>query len=210
MISAVIPAYNEEERISKVLEETSKYVDEIVVVDDASTDDTAKIAKEFGKVLENENNLGYITSIKKGFRKADGNIIVTLDADGEHDPSFIPKLVEPIKEGEFDIVFGRRKNIPRFSERFLSKLIESKVEIHDSGTGFRALKRDVAKNLDLNGYCTCGIFALEAYLKGYKMKEVLTPTRKIDKPKNIAWKHFLQFFIVLRLLIRASTKNLFT
>ncbi|MFP4001974.1 MAG: glycosyltransferase family 2 protein [Thermoplasmata archaeon] len=116
MITAVIPAYDEEERIEKVLKETSQYVDEIIVVDDNSTDDTVEIAEEYGKVIKKDSNQGYIDSIKRGFEAAQGDIIVTLDADGEHDPSFIPSIVEPIEKDKADLVFGKREKIPRFSE----------------------------------------------------------------------------------------------
>ena len=202
MISVVIPAYNEGERILKVLKETKKYVDEIIVVDDCSTDETAEISKQYADVLQNESNLGYLRSIKKGFKHASGDIIVTLDADGEHDPKYIPKMVEPIKEDEADLVFGKRNVIPRPSERVLSKIAELKVNTVDTGTGYRALKKELAEKLELNGYCTCGIFALEAYRKGAKMTEIDAPTIKINKPKNVAWTHFPQFFKVLVEYIR--------
>ncbi len=202
MITAVIPAFNEEERIEGVLKETSQYVDEIIIIDDNSTDNTAKVAKEYGKVIENELNLGYVDSIKKGFKAAKGDIIVTLDADGEHDPSFIPDLVAPIKDGKADLIFGRRKKIPRPSERFLSWMARAKVEIKDTGIGFRALRTDLAKKLDLKGYCTCGLFALEVKSKGAKISEVSTPVREIEKPKRIAWIHILQFFVVLKWLFK--------
>ncbi|MEF8835421.1 MAG: glycosyltransferase family 2 protein [Candidatus Thermoplasmatota archaeon] len=201
MITAVIPAFNEERRIEKVLKETSQYVDEILVIDDNSTDDTVEIAKKYGTTLEKDSNKGYIDSIKRGFQAAEGDIIVTLDADGEHDPSFIPSLIEPIKKVEADLVFGKRENIPRFSERVISKLTSLKVKAKDTGTGFRAIKSDLAKSLELKGYCTCGTFALEAYSKGANIKEVKAPTRDIDKPKHVAWRHFLQFFIVLKSMI---------
>jgi len=207
MITAVIPAFNEEERIEGVLKETSQYVDEIIIIDDNSTDNTAKVAKKYGKVIENELNLGYVDSIKKGFKAAEGDIIVTLDADGEHDPSHIPRLIEPIEKGEKDLVFGKREKIPRLSERLISWLTKIKVDAEDTGIGFRALKADLAKKLELDGYCTCGTFALEAYFNGARISEVKTQTRKIDKPKHIAWQHFSQIFIVFQWLFRRKIKE---
>ncbi len=200
MITAVIPAYNEEKRIDRVLEETSEYVDEILVIDDNSTDNTAQVAQSYATVLKNSSNLGYIGSIKKGFEAAEGDIIVTLDADGEHNPSHIPRLTAPVEEGKADLVFGRREKIPRASERILSRMTRFKVDVKDPGIGFRAIKTDLAKKLKLDGYCTCGIFALEALSKGAKITEVPTPTRDIEKPKGIAWQHFFQFFVVLKWL----------
>lgn len=197
MITAVIPAYNEGSRIEEVLKETKKYVDEVIIIDDNSTDDTADVAEKYAKVLRNDSNLGYVGSIKKGFKHSSGNIIVTLDADGEHDPSFIPDMIEPIEHGEADLVFGSREIIPRPSERFLSKIAQLKVDTFDTGTGYRALTKELAQSLELDGFCTCGIFALESYRKDAVITEVKAPTREIDKPKNIAWTHFLQFFKVV-------------
>ncbi|MBS3817539.1 MAG: glycosyltransferase family 2 protein [Candidatus Thermoplasmatota archaeon] len=200
MITAIIPAYNEEKRIEKVLEETSQYVDEIIVVDDNSTDSTAEIARGYGRTIEKDSNQGYIDSIRRGFEAAEGDIVVTLDADGEHDPSYIPELVTPIEEDRADLVFGRRKKIPRISERVISWMTGLRVGVKDPGIGFRALKTSLAKRLELKGYCTCGTFALEAHFKGARISEISTPVREVEKPKHIAWQHFFQFFVVLRML----------
>ncbi len=202
MITAGIPAFNEEGRIERVLERASQYVDEIVVIDDNSTDNTVKIAKEYGKIIENDSNLGYKKSLKRGLEAAEGDIIVTLDADGEHSPSLIPKLIKPIESNKADLVFGRRKKIPRPSERILSSIAGIKVNIKDTGIGFRALKDDLAKNLELEGYCTCGTFALEAKSKGYEIQQVSTPVRDIEKPKTPRWIHLLQFFVVLKWILK--------
>lgn len=201
--TAVIPAYNEGERIRKVLLKTSEYVDETIVIDDASTDETREVARKHAKVLKNGENRGYVHSIKRGFEKASGDIIITLDADGEHRPKYIPKLVKPIEKGEADLVFGKRKNIPRPSERLLSWLARRRVNVRDSGTGFRAIRSDLAGRLSLQGYCTCGLFALEAKSKNAKMTEVYAPTRKVEKPKGIGWSHLPQFFIVFRWLLKS-------
>ncbi len=198
-ISAVIPAYNEGKRIARVIEETDRYVDEIIVIDDHSEE---KVRSHKAKVFRNDNNLGYIGSIKRGFRKADGNIIVTLDADGEHDPRHIPLLVKQIREDKADLVFGKRNDVPRFSERVISMMVKGKVKVSDSGTGFRAIKRDLAVDLQLEGRCTCGIFALEAHQKGARITETPAPTRRTDKPRGMAWSHLAQFFIVLKMLLK--------
>ncbi|MGM0511033.1 MAG: glycosyltransferase family 2 protein [Thermoplasmatota archaeon] len=203
MITAVIPAYNEGNRIEKVLKEIRSYVDEIIVIDDNSSDDTAAVASEHANVMENEKNLGYIGSIKRGFKEASGDIIVTLDADGEHDPKFIPELVRPILDGEADLVFGKRDHVPRPSERLLSRIAQFKVKTKDTGTGYRALRKDLADKLGLKGKCTCGIFALEAHSKGAKITEIKAPTRDIDKPRRISWDHIPQFFIVIYWFLKA-------
>lgn len=83
MITAVIPAYNESDRIVNTLKKIQPFVDEILVVDDASNDRTAEISKKSGvRVISHIENKGYIEAIKYGFREAKGDIVVTLDADG--------------------------------------------------------------------------------------------------------------------------------
>jgi glycosyltransferase involved in cell wall biosynthesis len=153
-ISAVVPAYNEEKRIGDVINRTKKYVDEIIVVDDCSSDNTAPVARNSGaEIIPNDKNIGYIESIKRGFRKATGDIIVTMDADGEHNPEEIPDLLKPILSGKADVVLGKRIKISRISERFLNWLTNFRVKVEDSGTGFRAIKKNLALNLNLRGKC---------------------------------------------------------
>lgn len=125
-ISAVIPAYNEEKIIVDVINRTKEYVDEVIVVDDCSSDNTTAVALRAGaRVISNRKKAGYIESIKSGFRNVTGDIIITLDADGEHNPEEIPDLLIPILKGEADVVLGKREKIARISERFLNWLVIS-------------------------------------------------------------------------------------
>jgi len=136
-------------------------VDEVIVVDDASSDKTSSIAAQKGaKVIKNSKNLGQLASLKKGFRFASGDVLVNLDADGEHNPEDIPYLVKPILDDEADLVLGKRKTIPRPSERLINRVARLRVNISDSGTGFRAIKKSLALKLKLRGRCICGILAL--------------------------------------------------
>ena len=106
-ISAVIPAYNEEKTIGEIVTKTIQHVDEVIVVDDGSTDDTAVIARRTSaSVVQNEENRGVLVALARGFKAAKGEVLVTLDADGQHDPDEIPILVEPILEGHADLVLG--------------------------------------------------------------------------------------------------------
>ncbi len=210
-ISAVIPAYNEEGRVGKVVEETLRYVDEVIVVDDGSQDRTREEATWAGaKVVANRFEKGYIGAIKTGFLEASGEIVVTLDADGEHDPADIPKLVEPILSGRADLVLGRRSVIPRPSERLLNLLARLCVPgVRDTGTGFRTLRTDLARKLKLRGRCTCGVFVLEAFLHGATIREVSVKSRAPLTPKRrrIMWEHVLQLFYVLGLLLRTFRRH---
>jgi glycosyltransferase involved in cell wall biosynthesis len=205
-VSVVIPARNERGRIGWVIRETQKYADEVIVVDDASTDGTRQLAEKLGaKVVPNNQKRGYIGAIKTGFEKARGDIVVTLDADGEHAPQDIIRLIQPIVGGKVDLVLGKRERIPRISERFINWLTNLKVKVGDSGTGFRAMRRDLALKLNLPGKCTCGIFVLEASCYGGKICEVPITLRSVTKERKMAWSHFWQTFYILRWLLGGGT-----
>jgi glycosyltransferase involved in cell wall biosynthesis len=189
-VSVVIPARNEGSRIGAVIAEAQSHADEVVVVDDCSTDETGAVACSLGaRVVANELQAGYLGAIKTGFRHATGEIVVTLDADGEHDPRDIPRVVEPILAGDADLVLGRRPEIARFSERLINRLANFRVRVADSGTGYRALTTDLARTLELKGPCTCGILVLEAHSLGAGITEVHVSIRTTGKPRRIAWAH---------------------
>lgn len=196
-ITAVIPAFNEAGRITKTLVAIQQYVDEVIVIDDASTDDTAVIAKRNGaKVISHKRNRGYIEAIKSGFREASGDIVITFDADGEFLAQEIPELIKPIVAGKADMVQGHRNFVARPSEKVITWFAQRKTDVGDSGTGMRALRTDLAKMLELKGACICGIFALEVVSKGGRIKEIPITLQKIEKPRKIAWFHLWQLFYV--------------
>lgn len=202
-IAAVVPAYNEATRIRNTILDLREYVDEIIVIDDASTDETGAIAEDLGaKVIHNETNLGYLGSIKNGFEVANMDVVVTFDADGEFKARDIPRLIKPIQNNEADMVQGNRHFYPRPSEKWLTKLAGIKGPVGDSGTGFRAIKTDLAKKLQLKGRCICGTLALEVLHNGGTIKEVDIELKSVNKPRKAAWYHFFQFFYVLKWLIK--------
>lgn len=202
--SAVIPAFNEASRIAKTLQELRPHVDEIIVVDDGSRDQTAKIARELGAcVVQQPRNQGYIQAIKAGIAVAKGEIIITIDADGEFNPTDIAALVAPIHAGVADMVQGQRQTPPRPSERFLTWLATQKTTVGDSGTGLRAMRSSLAKSLRIPGACICGLLSLEAASKGAKIVDVPIHLRTNTKPRRIAWFHLRQVFYLLPWLIRS-------
>jgi polyprenyl-phospho-N-acetylgalactosaminyl synthase len=199
--TAVIPAFNEAGRIADVIAGVLPHVDEVLVVDDASTDDTASVARAAGaRVLRQSANGGYIAAIKAGFRQARGDIVITLDADGEFSPHYIPQLIAPIRAGRADMVQGHRDVVPRPSERFLSWLAGLKGPVGDSGTGLRALRTDLARSLRIEGACICGVLGLEVLQHGGRIVEIPIALKTVSKPRRIAWFHVRQFFHVLRWL----------
>ena len=111
-IYALIPAYNESERVRAVIEATRAYLP-VLVVDDGSSDETATIAEEAGAtVLRQIPNQGKGAALKRGFRWAleqpDVEALVTLDADGQHDPAEIPKFLHAQRDHSSDLVIGYR------------------------------------------------------------------------------------------------------
>lgn len=147
-ITAVIPAFNEANRIKEVVHKTRDFVDEIIIINDCSSDNTSEIAKSTGVIvidLPKNKGAGYAT--RAGCDKAIDNnadLIVTLDADGQHCAEDIPHLVNKIIEGKHDIVFGYRikdKSMPIIKKTgnsllaFLS-LVLFRVKLKDALTGF--------------------------------------------------------------------------
>ena len=200
--TVVIPAYNEAPRIAETVRRAREYADEVLVIDDGSADGTVEEAERAGARVIRQNHGGYIGAIKRGFREAQGEIVVTMDADGEHRAEDIPRLVAPILEGKADLVLVQRPQIARLSERFLNWLTNLRVKVSDSGTGFRALRRDLAVRLELRGKCICGISVLEPMAMGSRIAEVPIEWTQVEKPRRIAWFHIPQVWYVLRWLIR--------
>ena len=150
-VVAIIPAYNEEKALADVIGKTLENVDEVIVVDDGSSDKTSEVAIEAGaRVIKHSVNLGKGEALKSGFKAiGDDSIIITIDGDGQHNPSEIPDLVRPIIEDGADLVNGSRymngpeENTPayrRVGQKVLdiATNISAGTKVTDSQSGFRA------------------------------------------------------------------------
>jgi len=152
-VSVVIPAYNEEKGLQKLIPEIFGVLGrdcEILVVNDCSSDNTSSIARSAGaKVLDNPYNMGNGAGVKRGIREASGDVVVLMDADGQHLASEIPKLLDEM--GKYDMVIGCRgkgaQHLLRQTANRAYNLLASYVSnfnILDLTSGFRAFKRDKA------------------------------------------------------------------
>lgn len=186
-----------------MVREAARYADEVLVVDDASRDGTARVARNAGaKVVRLSTNRGYIGAIKVGFAQAAGDVVVTLDGDGELPASRIPDLTRPVIDGEADMVQGRREEIVRPSERVLTWIANRVAPAGDTGTGMRAIQTELARTLEIPGACICGVLTLEVLSRGGRVSEVPIRLSSVDKPRKIAWYHGRQLFYVLAAVLR--------
>jgi len=154
---AVIPGYNEEKSIGKVVKETKKYISDVVVVDDGSRDSTSLQAEKQGAiVLKHVINIGKGAALKTGCDYAIKNgaaKIVVLDADTQHEPSSIPLFLNALEEA--DVALGRRglnKNMPfifRLGNWFINKTTKLLygLSLHDTQCGYRAFTAEAYKKI---------------------------------------------------------------
>jgi len=196
-VVAAIPAFNEEKTIAKVVLLARRHVDRVVVCDDGSTDLTAGIAEGFGAtVIRHERNMGKGAAFKTALvylKQLNPDIVVTLDADAQHDPDWIPRLLEPIIRGEADMVVGSRyvegseMDAP-FYRRLGLKLVNSvsrksgKGVVRDTQSGFRAYS---AKVLDLMQQCEAGGYGVETEQLAVAVKNGL---RVVEVPIAVRYK----------------------
>ena len=160
----IIPAYNEEGKISEVVRGVFEYVPNVVVIDDGSQDQTFDMARKSGAwVLRHRINRGQGAALATGIEFAlrqGAEVIVTFDSDGQHAAEEISKMTEPIVTGQADVVLGSRflekkSDIPKLREMILRAgilftRILSRIKVTDTHNGFRALSRKAAEQLQIH------------------------------------------------------------
>jgi len=159
----LIPAFNAEKTIGFVLQKIQPLKIDTIVVDDGSLDETKQVASSHGvHLLEHPCNLGKGAALRTGFRyilQKGYQVVITLDADGQHDPSEIPSLLRVFRGVKPDILigsrageFGRMTFLRRFWNRLGAKAVARLChsDITDSQSGFRLIRADVLKEIDLS------------------------------------------------------------
>lgn len=187
-VGIVIPALNESGTIRGVVEAAGRYGTPIVV-DDGSTDDTAELARQAGAVVvSHEQNRGYDGALDSGFGKADElgcEMVVTLDADGQHDPSLIQEFVDSICSGN-DVVAGIRSRRQRFAEHLFAWYTSFRFGINDPLCGMKAYRTVVYKTL--GHFDSCGSVGTELMIfaakHGFRLGQIEFEVRERKGPSR--------------------------
>jgi len=183
-VIAIIPAYNEELTIGPVIKGIKGFVDNVVVVDDHSSDNTAANAQKAGAVVVgHKKNGGYDKAINSGFRKAHSlgaDIFVTFDADGQHRAEDLKKLLEYMKKNKADVATGIRKRKARLAEYFFAVYSKKKLSIKDPLCGMKAYTKKTYE--DLGQFDTIGSIGTELMFSANKNNaKIVTMPIKLSK-----------------------------
>jgi glycosyltransferase involved in cell wall biosynthesis len=220
-VLVVIPAYNEHGRIGGIIRSVKRILPQvsILVVNDCSTDDTGSEALQAGAIVVTHSiNLGYGAGLETGYLyalKHGFEVVVQMDGDGQHLPEEVPRILNPVLNGEADIVIGSRylssqntyktSFVRRVGQRFFGRIFSliTKYNITDPTSGFQCLNR---KAFDL---FTCGYFPhdfpetdvlLMAHYAGFRVKEI--PVVMVERAGGVSmhsgWK---PLYYVIKMLL---------
>ncbi len=189
-VSMLIPLYNEEESLAKLVKQISDVFEkissdyEIFFIDDGSDDNSLKVIKNLARTnnkiryISFRKNYGKSAALNVGFKNVSGDVVITMDADLQDDPSEIPSLLQELQKG-FDLVSGWKKKrhdplIKKFSSRFFNYVtkIMSGIKIHDFNCGLKAYRKAVVKNISVQGELHRYIPVLADW-KGFNISEVV-------------------------------------
>ena len=214
-IIVVLPAYNAAKTLEKTLFAIPKdWVDDVVLVDDASKDDTVAVSKRLGlKTFVHDKNIGYGANQKTCYREAlklGADIAVMVHPDFQYDPSFIPEMIKPIANGECDAVFGSRMYIKRNALlggmpywKFFANIVLTWLEnlvlgmnLTEYHSGFRAYSRKVLElplHLNSNGFVFDTEIIVQMKVAGMKIKEIPITTRYFAEASMIGFWRSVQY-----------------
>jgi glycosyltransferase involved in cell wall biosynthesis len=229
--SIVVPFHNEEPNVTPMYERLTQVMEasgaeyELILVDDGSTDRTHGLIRELAALdarvvgIRLRRNFGQTAGLAAGFDRARGEIIIALDGDQQHRPEDIPRFIEKIEEGGYDVVSGWRQNRRDGFWRTFPSLIANRlmarvsgVALHDFGTTFKAYRREVLERIPLYGQMHRFIPAL-AHIEGASIVEV--PIE--DSPRGGGQSHYglartfrvLFDILTIRFLLRYLARPLY-
>jgi glycosyltransferase involved in cell wall biosynthesis len=186
-VITIIPAYNEELNVAEVITKSSKHSDQVIVINDGSTDETEKKSKEAKAIVKNHIvNSGLGITIRDGVAEAlklEADIVVIVDADGQYDADQIPELLQPILDGKADLVLGSRfmgtiahmPRLKRLGNKIITLIVRNlmNIDVSDAQTGFRAIKREVFEHIVISAdYTYTQEMIIRAVSEGFHVKDV--------------------------------------
>lgn len=210
-VIVVLPAYNAEKTLEKTLKDIpSEWIDDIILVDDFSRDNTVKLARDMGlKTFVHPENLGYGANQKTCYKKAleyGADIIVMVHPDHQYDPKAVMRLIGPLAEGSVDAVFGSRMIFPKEALKggmpywkFAANIFLTKIEnlilglrLTEYHSGFRAYSSEVLEKIPLEENSDDFVFDTEIIVQlkvaGFEIKEIPIPTRYFPEASMISFR----------------------
>lgn len=225
-VTAILPAFNAEKTIHKTYQAIPKdFVHEIILVDDASSDNTVKVARQINDliIILHQQNRGYGGNQKTCYHEAlnrGADIIIMIHPDFQYDPSYVPQMIAPIAKQQADFVLGSRflNHNPRKSgmiwwrywgNRLLTTLQNLVLHTHlnEGHSGYRAYSREVLSTIPFDTFSDDFVFDSQmlaaAARRGFRLTEVPIPTRYTQKSSSISFKTSVRYGLkTLQTLIR--------
>ncbi len=216
-VCILIPAYNAQETLGSVLKRIESLKIDAIVVNDGSSDGTGEVASASGaQLLEHPVNLGKGAALQTGFQyilQKGYQVMITLDADGQHDPSEIPLLLKIFRNVKPDILIASRAaefTKMTFLRRFWNRLGVKAVarlchsDITDSQSGFRLIRTDILREIDLSTsrFETELELLIKACKKGFSVLSIPIPTGRVDGTSSSHFRPVVDTWLVCKVFLR--------
>lgn len=221
-LSIVIPAYNEAESLPELLQwiegvvQTHSYTYEVIFIDDGSRDNTWEVIEHLAagntnvRAIKFQRNYGKSPALNEGFKLAQGDYVVTMDADLQDSPEEIPELIKVLEEGNYDLVSGWKKvrHDNKFTKNLPSKLYNgvtgrlSGIKLHDMNCGLKIYRKAVVKSVEVFGemHRYIPVLAKAAGFDRIGEKPVIHQKRKYGESK-FGWERFVNGFLDLSTIL---------